>query len=582
MAYDLNHSIPGVLKAHATFTNLLRLTGYVLLLQIAKWTYSPVRKWFSPLRHLRGPANESFLFGNMKRRFTASGDSLKAQEQWMEMYGATHSYRGFLSSYRLFTADTRALTQYSPEIKLETPSERTGLLSVEGDIHKRQSPSFGPAQIRELVPIFWNKANKLRDIWLDILKESPDGTINVLSWLSRATLDIIGAAGFDHHFNSLEGDDEDELSTAFKKIFQNSQSPGVLALLENIFPILRYIPTQRKRQVATSLRTMRRIGTRLITNKKAALEQDDKTGSNSQGRALLGTRLITNKKAALEQDDKTGSNSQGRDLLTLLIKSNIQSGNEAHRMSDEEVLSQISTFLVAGHETTSTATTWALYALAKHPHVQRKLREELLECGLGDEPGMTELDNLSYLDHFVRECLRVHSPVPNVPREATHDVQIPVSKSYKDKYGVENNYISLQKGDMIIIPILTLHGMKEIWGEDAAEFRPERWEHLPEAANQVPGVVGHLMTFIHGQRSCIGYRFSIIEMKALLYSLVRSIEFSIDPNITIGVSVTWVRCDSSARCIGARERESDATDLQAFVDHLSNPRTFRWYRLDQL
>ncbi|KEP46042.1 cytochrome P450 family protein, partial [Rhizoctonia solani 123E] len=325
-------------------------------------------------------------------------------------------------------------------------------------------------------------------------------------------LDIIGAAGFDHHFNSLDGEDEDELSAAFKKIFQNSQSPGVLALLENIFPILRYIPTQQKKQVATSLASMRRIGTRLIANKKAALERDDKTGSNSQG----------------------------RDLLTLLIKSNIQSENEAHRMSDEEVLSQISTFLVAGHETTSTATTWALYALAKHPHVQSKLREELLECGLGDEPGMTELDKLPYLDHFVRECMRVHSPVPNVPREATHDVQIPVSKSYKDKHGVERNYISVQKGDIILIPILTLHGMKEIWGEDASEFRPERWEHLPEAADEVPGVVGHLMTFIHGQRSCIGYRFSMIEMKALLYSLVRSIEFSIDPKITIGISATAV------------------------------------------
>ncbi|KAH7337785.1 cytochrome P450 [Rhizoctonia solani] len=391
-----------------------------------------------------------------------------------------------------------------------------GLISAEGDVHKRQrrimSPSFGPAQVRELVPIFWDRSNKLRDIWLDILKERPEGTINVLSWLSRATLDIIGAAGFDHHFNSLEGIDEDELSAAFKKIFQSSQSPGVLALLENIIPILGYIPTQRKTEVATSLAAMRRIGSRLIANKKAALEQDDRIGSTSQG----------------------------RDLLTLLIKSNIQSENAAHRMSDEEVLSQISTFLVAGHETTSTATTWALYALAKHPHVQRKLREELLECGLGDEPGMTELDKLPYLDCFVRECLRFHSPVPNVPREANQDVQIPVSKSYKDKYGVERNHISLQKGDMIIVPILTLHRMKEIWGEDAQEFRPERWENLPEAANELPGVVGHLMTFIHGQRSCIGYRFSIIEMKALIYTLVRSIEFSIDPNIEIARSVTAV------------------------------------------
>ncbi|CCO36563.1 Taurochenodeoxycholic 6 alpha-hydroxylase [Rhizoctonia solani AG-1 IB] len=251
----------------------------------------------------------------------------------------------------------------------------------------------------------------------------------------------------------------------------------------------------------------------------------------------IGTRLIENKKAALDQDYKTGSTSQGRDLLTLLIKSNIQAENEGHRMSDEEVLSQISTFLVAGHETTSTATTWALYALAQHPNAQRKLREELLESGLGDEPGMADLDKLPYLDNFVRECLRVHSPVPNVGREAAHNVQIPVSKPYKDKYGVEHEYISLQKGDMIIVPVLTLNNMKEIWGEDAEDFKPERWDNLPESVNEMPGVWGHLMTFIHGQRSCIGYRFSIIEMKALLYSLVRSIEFSIDPKVKIGRTV---------------------------------------------
>ncbi|CAE6471133.1 unnamed protein product [Rhizoctonia solani] len=526
MSIELDHLIPHVVQEHITLNNFLRLTSYVVALQIAKWIYSPVRAWFSPLRHLRGPPNESFLFGHMKRRLTALGDSLKIQEQWLELYGTTYSYRGFLSSYRLFTADTRALTYImtqtdtfpKPDIIRQGLASVVGdgLISAEGDVHKRQrrimSPSFGPAQVRELVPIFWDRSIKLRDIWLDILKEHPDGTINVLSWLSRATLDIIGAAGFDHHFNSLEGVDEDELSVAFKKVFQSSQSPGVLELLKNILPILGYIPTQRKREVAASLATMRRIGSRLIANKKLALEQDDKIGPTSQG----------------------------RDLLTLLIRSNIQTEDAAHRMSDEEVLSQISTFLVAGHETTSTATTWALYALATHPQVQRKLRNELLECGLGDEPGMTELDKLPYLDHFVRECLRVHTPAPNVPREAAHDVQIPVSKSYKDRYGVERTYISLQKGDMIIIPVLTLHKMKEMWGEDAQEFRPERWENPPEATSEIPGVVSHLMTFIHGQRSCIGYRFALIEMKALLYTLVRSIEFSIDPNIEIGRSVTAV------------------------------------------
>ncbi|CEL61397.1 Cytokinin hydroxylase OS=Arabidopsis thaliana GN=CYP735A2 PE=1 SV=1 [Rhizoctonia solani AG-1 IB] len=91
----------------------------------------------------------------------------------------------------------------------------------------------------------------------------------------------------------------------------------------------------------------------------------------------------------------------------------------------------------------------------------------------------------------------------------------------------------MQKGDAVFIPILAMNRLKEIWGEDSNEFKPERWDNLPESAKLMPGVWGHLMTFIHGNRSCIGYKFAVIEMKALIYSLVRAIEFDIDPSIEI-------------------------------------------------
>ena len=97
----------------------------------------------------------------------------------------------------------------------------------------------------------------------------------------------------------------------------------------------------------------------------------------------------------------------------------------------------------------------------------------------------------------------------------------------------------------------------KLWGPDAAEFRPERWESLPEDVSSIPGVWGHLMTFIGGPRACIGYRFSLVEyvlslfpavlyggwrmfadetngwmgwgyrMKALVYTLVRAFEFEL-------------------------------------------------------
>ncbi|KEP48914.1 cytochrome P450 family protein [Rhizoctonia solani 123E] len=504
---------------YVTSRNLLYLAGSILIIKIAEGIYYPIRKLFSPLRELPGPPNESFIFGNLKRVFAAPNSVV--HESWLEKYGSTVRYRGFLSSYRLFTVDHRALAYVMSQPGSFPKPENVrrsladvlgeGLLFAEGETHKRQrrimNPAFGPVQVRELVPIFWQKSNKLKDAWLNIIKSSSEGriVIDVLPWLSRATLDIIGVAGFDYHFNALDGNDEDELSKAFNNAFESGQNFSTLAILQAFVPIFRFIPDERSRGRVASMATMSRIGMKLITEKRAALEYDYKTGSASHG----------------------------RDLLTLLIKSNMASENEAHMMSDDEVLGQISTFLTAGHETTSTSTTWALYVLTKHPEVQRKLRQELLESRLGDEPSMNDLDKLPYLDNFVKECLRVHPAVPSTVREAAHEVHIPVSKSFRNRHGVEQTHIKMQKGDAVFIPILAMNRIKEIWGDDAKEFKPERWENLPEAAKQMPGVWGHLMTFIHGNRSCIGYRFALIEMKALIYSLVRAIEFNIDPTIEI-------------------------------------------------
>ncbi|KAJ1300945.1 hypothetical protein OPQ81_003371 [Rhizoctonia solani] len=435
---------------YVTLKNLLYLSGGIVLIKIGEGIYQPIRKLFSPLRELPGPSNESFIFGNLKRIFAAPNSVI--HESWLEEYGSTLRYRGFLSSYRLFTVDPRALTYIMSQPGSFPKPENVrrnladvlgeGLLFSEGETHKRQrrimNPSFGPLQVRELLPIFWQKSHKLKDVWLNLIKSNPEGQaeIDVLSWLGRATLDIIGVAGFDYHFNALDGNDEDELSKAFNKAFESGQNFNTLSILKAFVPILRLIPDELSRGRAASMATMRRIGMKLIADKKAALEYDNKTGSTSHG----------------------------RDLLTLLIKSNMAYENEAHKMSDDEVLGQISTFITAGHETTSTSTTWALYVLTKHPEVQRKLRQELLESGLGDEPSMNDLDKLPYLDKFVKECLRVHPAVPSTVREAAHEVHIPVSKGFKNSYGVEQTHISMQKGDAVFIPILAMNRAKEIWG----------------------------------------------------------------------------------------------------------------------
>ena len=88
----------------------------------------------------------------------------------------------------------------------------------------------------------------------------------------------------------------------------------------------------------------------------------------------------------------------------------------------------------------STAATWALYALTQNPSAQKKLREELLSVPT-DTPSMNQLSNLNYLDAVLREVLRLYTPIPNSIRVATKDDIIPLDTPFVDKNGVTRNSI---------------------------------------------------------------------------------------------------------------------------------------------
>ncbi|KAG6909598.1 hypothetical protein DXG01_016637 [Tephrocybe rancida] len=374
-----------------------------------------------------------------------------------------------------------------------------GVLVVEGDKHKAQrkvmNPAFGPSQVRELTEIFVAKSIQLRDIWAaDNAKQGGSSRVDALSWLSRATLDIIGLAGFNYQFDALSEDPKkNELNAAFATMFKAGTKLSLIPLIRTYFPFLRFLQTEQDAKAGEAKKTMNRIGDELLRESKASIHEKGET----------------------------------RDLLTVLMKSNMATDIPEHqRMTDEDVLAQVPTFLVAGHETTSTGTTWALYALTQDKAVQTKLREELLTIDT-DNPTMDQLNGLPYLDMVVRETLRVHTPVPSTIRTAVKDDILPLGQSITDRKGVVHDTIKVAKGQLLFIPILAINRDKSIWGEDAGKFRPERWEHVPEAAGTIPGVWGNMLTFLGGPRACIGYRFSLVETKALLFTLVRAFEFEL-------------------------------------------------------
>ncbi|KAK0222053.1 cytochrome P450 [Armillaria fumosa] len=508
-----------------------------------------VRQCRSPLLRLPGPPSQSFLTGNLEQMHDMANSDLLSH--WEAKYGPNYAYKGFLSGSRLMTTDPVALSHIlghaydypKPDFVRDTLAAmgagHEGLVTSEGEVHRRQrkilSPAFSLSHIKSLTPIFWDKAEQLRDIWLQ--SSGNPVRIDALSYLARATLDVIGLAGFGYHFDSLSScDNTNELAQAFSVIFSTARKFRLVTILQVWFPILRRFRPHNATMTAAHA-TMRRIGLELIQERREAV-----------------TNEMREKKTMLLDGNKT---ILGRDILSVLIRSNL-SASSSEQMSLPEILSQISTFLAAGHETTASALTWCLYALVTNTDAQAVLRKELrqLHALEGDRERLTdEIMKCQYLDWVVRETLRLHSPVTNTMRVCMRDEdEIPIDCSptstapggYLDKDGVRRYTIKVKKWDIITIPIQAINDSERLWGEDSKVFRPERWAaRTTLRANSIPGLYSNIMTFLNGNpidgnRSCIGYKFALLEIKIFLYVLLKDLEFSIDPVMVIEKRVNVV------------------------------------------
>ncbi|KAF9534076.1 cytochrome P450 [Crepidotus variabilis] len=497
--------------------SVFRVGGaFLALFALLKLVHKLYQDWTSPMNMLQGPKRQNWLFGNMKQAW--DDDTLSTLDKWFAQYGSVIQAHGVMGERYLMTIDPKALNRVLTNTNVYGKSEGTrynlsqilgeGVLVTEGDKHRQQrrvmNPAFGAPQVRELTEIFVNKSNLLRDLLMDEVKDSKDKNVNIAPWLNKMTLDVIGLAGFHYKFDALTSDAEkNELNVAFSRLFSLSTTGSFLTIARSLFPIFRLLPMKRDIDSKVSRNAMARIGKKLLSDSRAAVLAENSTVEKSTWK--------------------------GKDLLSLLMKANMASDLAPDlRMSDEDVLAQVPTFLVAGHETTATATMWALFALTQAPEVQKKLRAELLSVST-DTPSMDELSELPYLDAVVREVLRLHAPVPGTMRQAMEDDILPLSKPFVDKYGKTHDSLFVRKGTRVRVPILAINRTETIWGPDAKEFKPERWldSSVPQAAHAIPGVWGHMLTFLGGPRACIGYRFSIVELKALLFALVPAFEFEL-------------------------------------------------------
>ena len=110
-------------------------------------------------------------------------------------------------------------------------------------------------------------------------------------------------------------------------------------------------------------------------------------------------------------------------LLDVLLQSTV----EGQPLSNEDIREEVDTFMFEGHDTTTSAVSFVLYLIARHPRVQQKLVEEIHKVIGRDKHkpvGSSELQQLKYLDCVIKETLRLYPSVPQVGREITEDVQL--------------------------------------------------------------------------------------------------------------------------------------------------------------
>jgi cytochrome P450 len=156
------------------------------------------------------------------------------------------------------------------------------------------------------------------------------------------------------------------------------------------------------------------------------------------------------------------------------------------RISDEDILNNVNTFMFAGSDTSSLAVTWTLHLLANHLEFQTKLRDEMLSA----LPGLSSQDisqftedeihtvyntiaSLPLLDNVVKESIRLIAPVHSSIRVATKDDEIPTSYPVvlRDGRVDTKRSVSIEKGSFVHIAVDGFNKDKEFWGPDAWQFK---------------------------------------------------------------------------------------------------------------
>ncbi|MGW4896190.1 cytochrome P450 [Kitasatospora sp. NPDC004240] len=324
--------------------------------------------------------------------------------------------------------------------------------------HDILMPAFALGSMRTYHPVMVRVARRLIEAW--DARAAAGLTVDVPGDMTRMTLDTIGLAGFGFDFGSFEGDEP---------------HPFVEAMV-------------------------RCLGWAMMRiTRDPALDHSARDAEFRRDADYLAA--VVDKVIAARAGG--GERGPAEDLLGLMLDA-VHPG-DGSRLDAENIRNQVITFLIAGHETTSGALSFALYHLVKNPSVLREVQREV--DGLwGDQadprPSYEDVGRLRRTRQVLSEALRLWPTAPLFSREAHEDTLL-------------GGRIPLRAGQTVQVVVPALH-RDPAWGDNPGLFDPSRFDAEAEAARSPHA----FKPFGTGERACIGRQFALHEATMLLGMLV--------------------------------------------------------------
>lgn len=209
-------------------------------------------------------------------------------------------------------------------------------------------------------------------------------------------------------------------------------------------------------------------------------------------------------------EDRRRSGEDRGDLLSMLIAAQDTEG-DGSGMTDQQLRDEVVTILMAGHETTAVAMSWAWYLLSQNPDIEAKLHAELTEVLGGRTPTADDMPKLTYTRAIVAETMRLYPPAWILERRAVSDYQI--------------GDFRVKRGALVLMSQMLIHRDPR-WWPNADAFIPDRWLDT-EAMAARPKFA--YFPFGAGTRICIGEQFAWMEAVLCMATIAQRWRMRHDP-----------------------------------------------------